>query len=185
MRLLLNSGQPTPLRSRLGYRNNLQPSRDRKGVGCRGSRNPVCWFLLLLTALTLNAQGNPNAVFIFQIGTTLTTASASSVNMINGGSGCNVFWQVGSSATLGSTTSFAGNILALASITLITGANASGRLLARTGAVTLDSNLVGGCAGGGGAGGVAAIPTLSEWAMFVMTLLLAVAGFVVLRRRKS
>lgn len=138
----------------------------------------------LTGTLTLNAQGNPNAVFIFQMGSTLTTASASNVVVINGGSNCNVYWQVGSSATLGSTTSFAGNIVALTSITLITGANASGRLLARNGAVTMDSNNVGGCAGGA-AGGVSAIPTLSEWAMFVMTLLLAVAGFVVLRSRKS
>jgi hypothetical protein len=92
--------------------------------------------------LTLNAQGNPNAVFIFQIGSTLTTASASSVVMINGGSVCNVFWQVGSSATLGTTTAFSGNILALASITLNNGARIAGRALARTGAVTLDTNTV-------------------------------------------
>ena len=92
--------------------------------------------------LTLNAQGNPNAVFIFQIGTTLTTASNSSVVLINGGSLCNVFWQVGSSATLGTGTLFAGNILALTSITLTTGASVRGRALARNGAVTLDSNVV-------------------------------------------
>jgi len=94
----------------------------------------------LTGTLTLNAQGNPNAVFIFQIGSTLTTASNASVQVINGGSNCNVFFQVGSSATLGSTTQFAGNILALASITANTGASISGRLLARTGAVTLDTN---------------------------------------------
>src|SRR5450830_2171852 len=92
--------------------------------------------------LTLNAQGNANAVFIFKIGSTLTTASGSSVVVTNGGSLCNVFWQVGSSATLGTTTSFVGNILALARITLTTGANASGRALARNGAVTLDTNTV-------------------------------------------
>ena len=137
----------------------------------------------LTGTLTLNAQGNPNAVFIFQIGSTLTTASASSVQVINGGSNCNVFWQVGSSATLGSTTTFAGNILALSSITLVTGANASGRLLARNGAVTLDSNNVGGCAVAAGAG-PNAIPTLSGWMMFVLTLVLAVAGFAALRRRR-
>ncbi len=141
----------------------------------------------LTGTLTLNAQGNPNAVFIFQIGSTLTTASASNVVMINGGSICNVFFQVGSSATLGSTTSLVGNILALSSITLVTGANASGRLLARNGAVTMDSNNVGGCAGAvvPPGGGVVAIPTLSEWALFVMTLLLAIAGFVVLRGRNT
>ena len=80
----------------------------------------------LTGTLTLNAQGNANAVFIFKMGSTLTTASGSSVVLINGGSPCNVFWQVGSSATLGTTTSFAGNILALASITVTTGAQRDG-----------------------------------------------------------
>jgi large repetitive protein len=96
----------------------------------------------LTGVLTLNAQGNANAVFIFKIGSTLTTASGSSVALANGGSLCNIFWQVGSSATLGTTTSFAGNILALTSITLTTGATVTGRTLARNGAVTLDSNTV-------------------------------------------
>jgi subtilisin family serine protease len=96
----------------------------------------------LTGTLTLDAQGNPNAVFIFQIGSTLTTASASSVVLSNGGSASNVFWQVGSSATLGTTTSFAGNILALTSITLTTGVNVTGRALALNGAVTLDTNAV-------------------------------------------
>jgi hypothetical protein len=94
----------------------------------------------LTGTLTLDAQGNPSAVFIFQIASTLTTATSSSVNVINGGSGCNLFWQVGSSATLGTGTSFLGNILALASITIDTGATVSGRVLAQTGAVTMDSN---------------------------------------------
>ncbi len=94
----------------------------------------------LTGTLTLNAQGNANAVFIFKIGSTLTTASGSAVVVINSGSLCNIFWQVGSSATLGSSTSFAGNILAQASITLNTGAATTGRMLARTGAVTLDTN---------------------------------------------
>jgi hypothetical protein len=98
----------------------------------------------LTGTLTLNALGNPNALFIFKIGSMLTTASASSVQVINPGSGsnCNVFWQVGSSATLGTGTSFLGNILALTSITLNTGASVSGRVLARNGAVTLDNNHV-------------------------------------------
>ncbi|MET0876010.1 MAG: ice-binding family protein [Tardiphaga sp.] len=92
-------------------------------------------------ALTLNALGNPNAVFIFNIASTLTTGSASSVNMIGGGTGNNVYWRVGSSATLGTTTSFIGDILALTSITLNTGANITcGSALARNGAVTLDTN---------------------------------------------
>jgi type VI secretion system secreted protein VgrG len=96
----------------------------------------------LTGALRLNAQGNSGAVWVFQIGSTLTTASSSSVVVFNGGSVCNVFWQVGSSATLGTDTTFAGNILALTSITLTTRASISGRALARNGAVTMDTNLV-------------------------------------------
>jgi subtilisin family serine protease len=96
----------------------------------------------LTGTLTLNAQGNPNAVFLFKMGSTLTTASASSVVLINGGSPGNVFWQVGSSATLGTATSFAGNILALTSITVTTGTRIMGRALAQNGAVTLDTNAV-------------------------------------------
>lgn len=96
----------------------------------------------LTGTLTLNSQGDPNAVFIFKVGSTLTTASNSSVSMINGGSLCNAYWQIGSSATLGTNTSFGGNILASTSITLTTGAGVTGRLLAQTGAVTLDSVVV-------------------------------------------
>jgi hypothetical protein len=102
----------------------------------------------LTGTLTLNALGNPNALFLFKIGSTLTTASASSVTVINNGgsSSCNkVFWQVGSSATIGTGTSFTGDILALSSITLTTGANTNGRALARNGAVTLDTNNVNTC----------------------------------------
>jgi hypothetical protein len=93
--------------------------------------------------LTLDAKGDPNAVWIFQIVSTLTTASTNSqVILMNGASSHNVFWQVGSSATLGTTTSFTGTIMAQASITLTTGAILNGRALARTGAVTLDTNTV-------------------------------------------
>ncbi len=92
--------------------------------------------------LTLDAEGNADAVWIFKTGSTLTTASNSSVVLINGAQNCNVFWQVGSSATLGTSARFVGHILALTSITLTTDARASGSMLARTGAVTLDSNLV-------------------------------------------
>lgn len=92
--------------------------------------------------LTLNAQGNQNAEFIFQIGSTLTTASASSVTLQNLANAGNVYWQVGSSATLGTATAFSGNILASASITLNTGATLSGRALAETGAVTLQGNTI-------------------------------------------
>ena len=96
--------------------------------------------------LTLNGLGNPNAVFIFKIGSTLTTASASVVSLINSAQGGNVFFIVGSSATLGTATSFIGNILAQTSITLNTGATLlCGRALARTGAVTLDTNTISIC----------------------------------------
>ncbi|MCX4700019.1 ice-binding family protein [Streptomyces sp. NBC_01373] len=109
--------------------------------------------------LTLNAQGNPNAVWVFQIGSSLTTASASEVRLINGASPCNVYWQVGSSATLGTSSTFVGNILAAASITATTGATINGRLLAAAvddGAVTLDDNTIfqGQCATGGTTGGL-------------------------------
>jgi len=97
----------------------------------------------LTGTLTLNALGDPNSIFLFQIGSTLTTASSSAVVFTNGGEGDSVFWQVGSSATLGTNTVFAGNILALTSITLNTGANIGcGRSLARNGAVTMDANNV-------------------------------------------
>ena len=98
---------------------------------------------------TLTLTGNASSVWIFKIGSTLTTASASQVVITGGGSPCNVFWQVGSSATLGTTTSFQGNILALTSITLNTNASIVGRALARNGAVTLDTNAVNasGCTG--------------------------------------
>jgi hypothetical protein len=97
----------------------------------------------LTGTLTLDAQNNPNALFVFQVGSTLTTASDSSVLLINGANCCNIFWQVGSSATLGTDTNFRGTVLALTSITLNTGADiAYGRALAYNGAVTLDSNTI-------------------------------------------
>lgn len=93
-------------------------------------------------ALTLDAGGNPNAVFIFKADSTLITAGASSIVLTGGAQACNVFWQVGSSATLGANSTFKGNILALTSATLTTGASVEGRVLARNGAVTLDSNTI-------------------------------------------
>jgi len=96
--------------------------------------------------VTLDAQGNSAAVFIFQISSTLTTGSGSHVVLANGAKACNVFWQVGSSATLGTNSVFKGNILALTSITITTGVNLEGRALARNGAVTLDTDVITGCA---------------------------------------
>jgi uncharacterized protein YkwD len=93
--------------------------------------------LALTGRLTLDAQGDPRAVFIFQIASTLVTATDSSISLTGGAQACNVFWQVGSSATLGTRTAFQGNILALTSISVSDGVGVNGRLLARNGAVTL------------------------------------------------
>lgn len=136
----------------------------------------------LTGTLTLDALGNPDAVFIFQVGSMLTTASASSVVVINGGDPCGVAWQIGSSATLGSTTSFVGNLIALTSITLNTDANIIGRALARNGAVTLDDNDISFATCGASP---PPIPTLTTWTMILLLGLLALAGFEALRRRQS
>jgi len=97
----------------------------------------------LTGTLTLNAQGNDNALWVFEIGKTLTTASSSVVQVINGGPDDGLFWQVGSSATLGTGTSFEGSILAAQSITLDTGAMIPcGRALAENAAVTMDTNVI-------------------------------------------
>jgi cell division septation protein DedD len=93
-------------------------------------------------SLTLDAGGDPNAVFIFQAPSTLITDSASSVILTNGAQACNVFWQVGSSATLGTDSAFSGSILALTSISVDTGDTIEGRALARNGAVTLDDDTI-------------------------------------------
>jgi len=128
----------------------------------------------LTGTLTLNNSGlNANALFVFQIGSTLTTASNSSVVFENGFDG-NVFWQVGSSATLGTGTAFEGNILALDSITLNTGATIlDGRALARNGAVTLDTNNI----------NIGTVPEPSTWAMMILGF--AGIGFMAYRRKNK
>src|SRR4051812_1155946 len=128
----------------------------------------------LTGALTLNGLGSAAAVWIFKVGSTLTTASSSSVVMTASGSQCNVFWQVGSSATVGTSTSLAGNILALTSITMTTGANVVGRALARNGAVTLDTNNItpSSCA-------ATSVPALPQ--IFMVLLALGLAGIGWLR----
>jgi hypothetical protein len=98
----------------------------------------------LAGTLTLNGNGNANAFWVFQMPSTLITSPGSVVTLTNTGAGAGVYWNVGSSATLGTTTSFDGNILALASITMDTGATIGcGRALAHTGAVTMDTNTIG------------------------------------------
>ena len=123
LRLRLTSPRhTTPLRA-------CAPTQNLTGTDLGGlTLTPGVYFFSssaqLTGTLTLNDEGNPNAPFVFQIGTTLTTASNSSVVTINGGSmpGCDVFWQVGSSATVGKDTAFRGHILADQSITLNNGA---------------------------------------------------------------
>jgi Ice-binding-like len=111
---------------------NLGGTTLPAGVYCSGSSIGVTG------TLTLDGGGDPNASFVFQAGSTLTTAG--SVVLINGAQAKNVYWQVGSSATLGTASQWQGNILALTSISLLGGTNVNGRTLARNGAVTLTSN---------------------------------------------
>ena len=138
--------------------------------------------------LTLDFQGNPNALFVFQIGSTLTTASSSSVTILNGNSG-GIFWQVGSSATLGTSTSFLGNVLAKQSVTMTTTAKIlCGRAIALTVAVTLDKNVIANDCGAGdfGSQGFSGGPTVvPEPSTFLLLLAggSALAGLVLRRRR--
>ena len=146
----------------------------------------------LTGTLTLNGLNNPNAIFIFQMGSTLTTASGSSVFLINNASSCGVAWQVGSSATLGTGTSLLGNIVALSSITLNTGASVPGRLLARNGAVTLDDSQVSFCSGGAGLPGlppppqlITGTPAMSLPVLAALTLLLVGLGSVLAGKARA
>ena len=133
----------------------------------------------LTGTLTLDFQGNANAVFVFKIASTLVTPSGSSVVLLNDGptSLCNVFWQVGSSATLGTNSTFVGNVLALTSITLNTGAGLTGRALARNGAVSMDTNAVSVtlCA--------ISVPTLPQSFIVLLAFGLSAVGYLRLRRR--
>jgi hypothetical protein len=152
----------------------------------------------LTGTLTLNGPG----LYVIQA-TALTTASgpgASAVSFINGASACDLWWQVGSSATIGTFSAMQGNILALTSITIGTSASLQGRALARNGTVTLDSSNITACSGGTtpgflvppvgpvvppGPGAGAVIPTLSEWAMMLLASLLAFSGYKAMRRQAA
>ena len=116
----------------------------------------------LTGTLNLDGLGDPNAIFVFQIGYTLTTASGSAVNVI-GGENNRVFWEVGSSATLGTGTTFAGSILALASVTMNTGASIPcGRAVSLMDAVTLNSNTISTCSAGVGVPNPGAVGDVPE-----------------------
>jgi len=119
--------------------------------------------------LTLDAQGNASAIFIFQIASTLVTTTDRKVILTGSANAFNVFWQVGSSATIGTNSTFKGNILAYASITLTTGATLEGRALARTGAVTLDTTSV-----------IPEFPAILILPLFMIATLLAV---IIYRKR--
>ncbi len=129
-----------------------------------GVRTASSSLLLSSGRVTLNAEGNPAAVFIFQIGSTLITGSNTAVELVNGAQACNVFWEVGSSATLGTGTRFVGTVMALATITANTAATIHGRLLAQTGAVNLDTNTITNstCAVGASGGGGTETTTATE-----------------------
>jgi hypothetical protein len=154
-----------------------------------------------LGALTLDGLGNLNAFWVFQMDSTLITSPGSTVNVINTGSGAGIFWNVGSSATLDTTTSFQGNILALASITLNNHATIGcGRALADIGAVTMDMNTIGfGCdasTGGEGSYGFSGGLTVTEMGgtptgvsepetLALMLAGLGLFGFTARRRRQK
>ncbi len=151
----------------------------------------------LTGTLTLSGHG----VYIFQVGSALTTASNAVVRLVNSAQACGVFWQIGSSATLGSATAFQGNLMALTSITMVTGANIlTGRALARNGALTLDDNdiapptgacTVGSSGGSGGSAGSSSTPTpdtgvgTDQSVVGGLALILGLSLTVVARRRSG
>jgi hypothetical protein len=149
----------------------------------------------LTGTLTLNGPG----LYVIQA-TSLTTASgpaASRVSLINGATACDLWWQIGSSAAIGTFSAMQGNMLALTSITIGTSASLSGRALARNGTVTLDTNNITACSGGstpgfvvpGGpavvAGPPVPTPTLSEWAMILLAGLMGIWGVAAMRKRPA
>lgn len=179
----------------------LSPTINLSGINLSGLLlTPGVYFFsseaMLSGVLTLDFLGNPNSQFVFQIGSALTTASGSTVNVINGTSGGGVFWQVGSSATLGSGSLFQGNIIADQSVTLVSAAKIlCGRAIALNAAVTMDNNTISNSCTEGSDGGtgitdfgsygyagieetpVHSVPEPSAW----MLLFLGLAAFALVR----
>jgi hypothetical protein len=133
-----------------------------------------------------------DAVFVFQMSSSLITSPNSTVSLVNGANACSVQWQVSSSATIDTGTTFVGNILALTSITMNSAANLTGRALARNGAVTLNNNTISFalCGAGGGAGGApppfppVGVPTLPEVGKLALLVILLSSGAYFVSRRK-
>jgi hypothetical protein len=167
---------------------NLAGLTLTQGVYCVGAAASN-----LTGTLTLDAQGNSNAVFVFEMSSTLITSPGSTVSLINGANACSVEWQVSSTATIDVGTTFVGNILALTSIGLNSGANLAGRALARNGAVTLNANNVsfGACGARATSGapppfpalGVPTLPQIGELALFMV--LLGSGAYFVTRRKPA
>jgi type VI secretion system secreted protein VgrG len=144
--------------------------------------------------LILDFAGNASSAFVFQIGSTLTTASASDISVINGGAGSGIFWNVGSAATLGTGSTFAGNILATSAVTLTTGARIlCGRAFALNAAVTMDSNVISNDCTGVGANGsgrsdfassgfAGAVPEPEDWVL--LTIGFGIVGGIMRRRNR-
>lgn len=168
---------------------NLAGLTLTQGVYCLGAAASN-----LTGTLILDAQGNPNAVFVFQMSSSLITSPGSTVSLTNGANACSVQWQVSSSAIIDTGTTFVGNILALTSITMNSGANLTGRALARNGAVTLNNNIISfaACGAGGGAAGVPppfpppGVPTMPEIGKWVLlVVLLGSGGYLLNQRRRT
>ncbi len=166
--------------------------------------------LTAASPLVLDGQGDPNAIFIFQASSDLVTASGSVVQLVNGAQACNVFWQVGSSTTLGTSSTFKGTVMSLTASTVTTGANIEGRILARNAAVTLNSNTItrptcttpgagsgsgsgGGTAGSSGANTTPTLPdtglaprntAISPWVIVVPTSFAVIIGSLYIARKK-
>ena len=161
---------------------NLAGLTLTQGVYCLGAAASN-----LTGTLILDAQGNPNAVFVFQMSSSLITSPSSTVSLVNGANACSVQWQVSSSATIDTGTTFVGNILALTSITMNSGANLTGRALARNGAVNLNNNTISfaSCAAGGPPPfPPVGVPTLPEVGKLVLLVVLLGSGAYFVSRRK-